>query len=220
MKQLFILLIFVPFHLFARGYNENYDWSGGFKLAANLNFYQFEPTFGWRINKSFHINCGLRLQTVLRAYPSLHALDYSWEIEEDNDDDKPTNLFVVPSLQYKLCIVELKKEESTRYINLFIEPGLLIQPFVFDHFYLIHNSFNNRSKQKVDNFDWAYLFFCTQFGLEYLFDDGSFFIGYERSNQDFHIKRRNVVVEGESLNQFLPERKISQSVFIGVRVYM
>ncbi len=224
MKWSFILLIFVPSCLFAKGYNEDYDYSGGFKFSANMNFYQLEPTIGWRINKSFHINCGLRFQTILRAYPSVHSLNYSWEIENEDNDNRSINFFVAPSLQYKLCIVEQKKEKYTRYFNLFLEPGLLIQPFVFDHFYVVHNNPNNRYKQidkrRIDNFKWAYLFFNSQIGLEYLINDGSFFIGYELNNQDFYIKRRNIVVEGEELNQFFPKKEMCQSIFIGLRVYM
>jgi hypothetical protein len=219
-KRLFILFLFIPSLLFARGYDEDYDYSGGLKLAANIDFYQLEPVIGWRINKSFHVNCGLRIQTIFRGYPSIHASDYAWDID---DDSKIYKLFITPSLHYKLCLAERKKEGSTGYFNLFVEPGMLFQPFALDYFHFVRNRFNSNiptESRRISNFKWSNLFFNCQSGLEYIVDDISLFFGYEISNQDIYISRRNVVVEDISLNDFLPKRKLCHSIFIGIRVYL
>jgi len=220
-KRLFLLFLLVPSLLFAKGYDEDYDYGAGIKLAVNTDFYQLEPVVGWRINKSFHINCGLRFQAGYRGAPSINASDYAWDIDDENK--KIFHFFITPSLQYKLCLVERKKEGSTGYVNLSVEPGMLFQPFAFDAFYFVRNRFSDTmpmESRKINNFRWLDLFFYFQAGLEYIVDDGSFFIGYEISNQDIYIDRRNVVVENIPLNDFLPKRELCHSIFIGIRVFL
>ncbi len=221
-KRLFLLSLFIPSLLFARGFDDDYDLSGSFKLAANLDFYQLEPVFGLRINKSFHVNCGLRFQ-IANGYSYTDEINnYTWEIydeseEEDDDDQLIRKFFFTPSIEYKLCLIEQKNDFSTNYFNLFIEPGILFQPFAIDNFKL----FRNGKSQQMHNFRGPDFFFNCQSGLEYIIDnDIAFSLGYEISNQDIYISRRNVVIEDVSLNDFLPKRKLSHSIFIGIKIYV
>lgn len=223
MKRLFLLSLFIPSLLFARGFDEDYDLSGSFKLAASLDFYQFEMVAGWRINKSFHVNCGLRYQVANRYSYNEDIHNYTWEIYDGDDNDEYDErlirkLFFTPSIEYKLCLMERKKEFSVNHFNLFIEPGMLLQPFAIDKFYLIRNQ--DESKP-IYNFRGPDLFFNCQAGLEYIIDkEISLIGGYEISNQDIYISRRKAVIDGVSLNDFLPKRKLSHSIFIGVKVYV
>ncbi len=195
----------------------------GFGGAINERGYLIDVETGYKLNSHLTISLNYRFQTIKTGgYYGDYNKNYEWRI----DDIDLLNLFLIPSLRFSVPILK----ENNRFWSLYIEPGIMIQPLTYEVFDVTYQAIQKPYKGQTvwtgrakGDFKLARFYWQNKFAIQCgsRAGAGGIFAGFELSNQDVYSKRRSVIVDGVSLDNYLPTKtKRYNSIFIGYRGYL
>jgi len=192
-----------------------------FGLGGGINKlgYQMGVEMGYKVNSYFTASLACRFQTIVTdggQYGDSNK-NYEWRI----DDIDVNNILLIPSVRFSLPIL---KKNNTVW-SLYIEPGIMIQPFTYEAFDVTYQAIQKPYKGQTvwtdrakGDFKLARFYWQNKFAIQCGSKDGGIFAGFELSNQDVYSKRRSVIVDGVPLDKHLPSKtKRYNSIFIGLR---
>ena len=194
-----------------------------FGLGGGINKlgYQMGVEMGYKVDSYFTASLACRLQTIVTdgGHYGGSNKNYEWRI----DDIDVNNILLIPSVRFSLPIL---KKNNTVW-SLYIEPGIMIQPFTYEAFDVTYQAIQKPYKGQTlwtdrakGDFKLPRFYWQNKFAIQYRSKDVALFGGYELSNQDVYSKRRSVIVDGVSLDEHLPfKTKQYNSIFIGCRGY-
>ena len=194
-----------------------------FGLGGGINKlgYQMGVEMGYKVDSYFTASLACRLQTIVTdgGHYGGSNKNYEWRI----DDIDVNNILLIPSVRFSLPILKKKNRDW----SLYIEPGIMIQPFTYEAFDVTYQAIQKPYKGQTvwtdrakGDFKLARFYWLNKFAIQYRSKDVALFGGYELSNQDVYSKRRSVIVDGVSLDEHLPfKTKQYNSIFIGCRGY-
>ena len=193
----------------------------GFGGGVNRLGYQMGVEMGYKVDSYFTASLACRFQTIVTdgGHYGGSNKNYEWRI----DDIDVNNILLIPSVRFSLPIL---KKNNTVW-SLYIEPGIMIQPFTYEAFDVTYQAIQKPYKGQTlwtdrakGDFKLARFYWQNKFAIPYRSKDVALFGGYELSNQDVYSKRRSVIVDGVSLDEHLPfKTKQYNSIFIGCRGY-
>lgn len=175
-------------------------------------------SYWWKLNNSLSVSTGL---TCWWNYGE----NSTWQtnnIVHEWDNKDALMLTITPSIKYNQPIFRFKHNN----IGLFLEPGVIFNPLpwstlnVDEYKYGVTSpSITTYTKTK---FDFCYLFWQAHAGLFYKMSNNSsksslcFELSYMLSNLDLYKLYRNVNIEEENLNEYLPKRELISGFRIGL----
>ncbi len=219
MKTKIIVLSLFFFSAIASSQETVFGFGGG----VNKLGYQMGVEMGCEINSFFTASLACRFQTIVTdgGHYGDSNKNYEWRI----DDIDVNNILLIPSVRFSLPILK----ENSRIWSLYIEPGIIIQPFTYEAFDVVYQATQKPYKGQTvwtdrakGDFKLARFYWQNKFAIQCgsRAGAGGIFVGFELSNQDVYSKRRSVIVDGVSLDEHLPfKTKQYNSIFIGCRGY-
>lgn len=157
----------------------------------------------WNI---FGVGCGLG--NWQNYYEDGYASGHDWAI--DDDDNKPWNLYLRPSVVLKSPELRIKQVS----LSLYAEPGLMLNiPYTK---VCIERSYN----LQVVDYDYIstskeqWLAVDVHLGVNADIGPCGFSVGYLMSNLDIYSHFRHLSYNGVSFSEFYPEKSFMQGAYL------
>lgn len=172
---------------------------------------------GYLINDYAAVNWGILYQRVYTQGPEGETDDFIWKVENHKN-----NILMPISVKGSLPFADLGRKRSLAF---FVEPGVILHLFSADRFNVDYEGYRGRYYERWSdyyskNYEWIYLFWSGQAGVEYRKDNLSISFGYEINNQDFLKKRRGTRLHGVKFDdQIAKPQKFYHNAFVKLTGY-
>ncbi|MBJ2184470.1 MAG: hypothetical protein JFR38_08205 [Muribaculaceae bacterium] len=180
-------------------------------LLTSSDSYTLEATYHYMFNHYISAGGGIGYWQVY--YEDGRASGNGWEI--DSDDNKPSNLYLRPSLVLKSPAIRIKSVN----IGLFAEPGLMMGiPYK-------RVCINRIQNWTVSGYDYIstgkgqWLSFDLRAGVYANAGPCGFSIGYMMSNLDVYSQYRKLSYDGHTFGEFYPKRPFMQGAYLALSYY-
>ncbi len=212
-KTIIITLLTLPILLFStnnkniplRGYT-----GGSWNSQISSNPYFIGADYIWEYNNYLSISAGF---TFFSGYGesknwTANETKYSW----NNNDDY---MFTI-NLSSRLDLPLIKA--SKNHINLFIEPGIMLEPNTHTH--IIKNAEGGAVEAYTTG---PKTYFQSHFGISYSPSletniPVKYELSYFISNLDLYEQYRNIYIDNTNLEDFLPQHKLLQGLRLAMIV--
>ena len=214
-KYILFLSLFFVVNATAQEQKQSYRHEA--QLTAGMNSYcalEIEPSYSFMFHKYIGIVGGVRAVAEVvddLRYPIVSPKPYDWRISRRRT---VSTVLLRPALRLRFPIL-------AEDIFFAVEPGLLLNlipneeiEFAYKNMVTIEPPLRYKSVRNKDGEVCSYEV-KGYFSLH--FDRWSVIAGYGLSNYDTYSGRRNIVIEGDPLNDHLPRHHtLSHRGFIGV----
>lgn len=190
------------------GYNGNHSTD----LEASLAYYPFR-LFGVSVS----VNSSFQNYTDVPEYGGASSpTNGYWEMP----DKKVLSFSIIPELSLRTPKWRLGGEEGNGLFLVF-NPGLNIVLFPDEKikFHTVTSSQMDGTKSQfrtITNKHAQWFYWRTKFSFSYQLDVTVISLGFYISNYDVYGGRRNIVINGNKLNNSLPEKEMTGGVFLSI----
>lgn len=215
MKRFALIFFWLICVCVSAGAKDNFSIS--LRAGAGDHNWTAGGVFGYHINDYVAFNGGVLYQRVYTQGPEGETEDFIWKVENHKN-----NILMPISVKGSLPFADLGKKCSLAF---FLEPGVILHLFSADRFNVDYEGYRGRYYEKwsdyyTKNYEWIYLFWSGQAGVEYRNDDVSISAGYEINNQDYLKKRRETRLHGVKFDdQITRPRKFYHNAFVKLTVF-
>lgn len=168
--------------------------------------YQLQLSYHYMFWKYFGV--GGSVGNWQNYFETGYASGPGWEI--DDDDNKPWNLYLRPSVVVKSPALRIKNV----YLSLYAEPGIMLSiPYTRVSIEKIYN-------MQVVDYDHAstsrgqWLAFDIHLGINADIGPAGISIGYLMSNLDIYSQFRHLRYDGVSFSEFYPKESFMQGAYL------
>ncbi len=195
------------------------NYKNEFQLTVGLNSYMaldVEPTYSYMFLKYVGVVGGFKgtAEIVENLHYPLNGPDYQWRL---TNRDEAVSLLFRTGLRLKIPILSDGVSfvcEPTALFNLIPNESL---EFYYRNMHNILDLPYSGNSRTVKNTGGDVVFFSLKNHVSIEFDRYVAILGYDISTYDIYSSRRNIVIEGDALNDYLPSKtKFMHCGFIGL----
>jgi hypothetical protein len=218
-RLFFFLCLCLPLSLTAQ---EKDFYRHEFQLWLGANSHQafeLEPVYSLMYNKVFGFTLGLNMMAQSVNKVGYYNEDkYQWRITDGQN--KAIAFLLRPALRFRIPVL---KEEGRSFMHLNLEPGAFISlipnsRLTFDYVDIRDptSMFLPHKSQTVSNSGGESLFFHAKGYLSVDMGGWAISAGFAYSNFDIYSSRRNIVIDGHSVNEMIWSKRTTRSLFISL----
>lgn len=196
---------------------------GLFSIVAGLNnneSWELEPSVTYYFNKYIGGSLGLNLTSQYNQVDFSGAIPGNnriyWSIEDD--DANVAQILLHPAISFRIPVWIDEDQETGLAIQ--IEPGMYMALLVNDKVTVKYRDREHNSAiidlKRIANTKGDYIFWNIRGSVSLNVDRFILSAGYSISNFDIYSGRRNIVIENMKLDQELPAKVYTHTVFISL----
>ncbi|MDR0836294.1 MAG: hypothetical protein LBN11_06945 [Tannerella sp.] len=192
------------------------EWQVNASLNSNAEW-EVEPEYVLMFNTCLGVcaGFGMRSEFDIDYNPvSEKTRPLGWYISTDNW--RVRKLLIRPAMKIRFPILK-EAQKPVLWFNM--EPGLLFVPFPNETLTVTYSHsdlFSPGRYKKIHNHKGDILYGQINNSISLDLDIFQLSLGYSISNYDLYGGRRNIVVDGASINSLIPKRHLTHSIFVSI----
>lgn len=188
--------------------HNRFSFSG---LLTSSDSYQVEASYHYMFNRYIGIGGGVGQWKVY--YEDGWACEDDWEI--DNEDNKPSNFYLRPSIVLKSPGVRIKQVS----VGIYAEPGVMLNiPYTRVNI-LQYTAWPRYKYKHISTSKGQWLAVDLRIGLYVNIGPCGFSAGYMMSGFDVYSQYRHLSYRGNSFSNYYPTKSFMQGAYLTASYY-